>query len=222
MCSKSCLDFGKANLFKEDIAGKAIIELGAIDVNGSLRSLVKEFNPQKYVGVDIEAGSGVDVVCSVYELISQFGKESFDVIISTEMMEHIQDWRLAVSQIKGILKPNGLILITTRSKGFQYHGYPYDFWRFEIEDMKVIFSDMKIEVLETDKNDPGVFIKVRKPDNFIENNLSDYPLYSIVINDRSKEIEFSSFENFLVKCRAFFIFINRKLNNAKSRFISRS
>jgi len=81
------------------------------------------------------------------------------------------------------------IYITTRSKGFPYHGYPYDFWRYEIEDMKEIFKDFEIIKLEKDPKAPGVFLKARKPKNYTGPiDLSGICLYSIVLGKRTKEI----------------------------------
>jgi len=56
--------------------------------------------------------------------------------------------------------------------------------------MKHIFSDCEILSLEKDKYPgvPGVFIKVKKPIVFVENNLSDYKLYSIIAKKRVKDI----------------------------------
>jgi 2-polyprenyl-3-methyl-5-hydroxy-6-metoxy-1,4-benzoquinol methylase len=42
---------------------------------------------------------------SVSELIRVYGKEAFDIVICTEVMEHIFEWQEAVRNMKSILKP---------------------------------------------------------------------------------------------------------------------
>ncbi len=180
MCNKACIEFGQANLKEEDVRGKSVIEVGSFDLNGSLRPIAKAFHPSSYIGVDLQMGPGVDKICDANDLLDHFGCSTFDLLISTELLEHVRDWRKVISNFKHILKPNGVLLITTRSKGFYYHDYPFDFWRYEISDMQVIFSDFIIEVIEKDSIKPGVFIKARKSNAFTENNITDYQLYSII------------------------------------------
>lgn len=218
MCNKACLDFGRDNLTRPDVEGKRVIEVGSRDVNGSLRPFAEALSPEAYLGVDIEAGSGVDEICNAYDLVNRYGKESFDVVISSEMVEHVQDWREAFSQIKSILKPGGIVLITTRSIGFPYHDYPFDYWRYELEDMKSIFSDMKIENMEPDPLSPGVLVKARKPAGFVENDLNSHALYSMVTRDRTAEIEFSKLQYFVLRWRN--SFLARKFDGAKRKLFS--
>lgn len=188
MCNANCIIFGATNLKGKDVKGKRVIEVGSLDVNGSLRTLMESYNPKEYVGVDIVDGSGVDIICNAETLIDKFGENSFDVVISTELLEHVGNWRKVISNIKGVCKGEGIILITTRSRGVPYHGYPNDFWRYETEDMESIFADCEILALEKDRSAPGVFIKVRKPSNFKEADLHNYSLHSVVLNRKAKEI----------------------------------
>ena len=199
MCNISGILFGGINLKKEEIEGKRVIEVGSLDVNGSLRPLMESYNPKEYVGVDIVKGPSVDRICKVENLVEEVGQNSFDVVISTELLEHVKDWKKAISSIKNVCKEGGIILITTRSMGFPYHAYPYDFWRFEVSDMKNIFKDCEILVLEKDPSAPGVFIKVRKTEKFNEIDLSDYALYSIIFNKKTKNIEETDFRRFNFK-----------------------
>src|SRR3989339_288387 len=184
MCNQACVDFIKKSLNQGNVRGKSVIEVGALNVNGSARAYIETLSPAKYIGVDIEKGPGVDEVCDAEQLLERFNNESFDILISTEVIEHVKDWKLVLHNFKNILKPGGMIVITTRSFGYPYHGYPYDYWRFETSDFESIFSDFKIQSVEKDLSKPGAFIAAVKPDNFIETALSGYRLFSMICNDR--------------------------------------
>ena len=187
MCTVNCILFGARNLHGEEIRDKKVLEVGSRDINGSLRSFVESRKPACYIGVDICKGPGVDVIGDAENLLDRFELDSFDLIISTELLEHLRNWRRVISNIKNVCKPGGIILITTRSIDYPLHGYPHDFWRYELEDMENIFSDCEMQVLERDPQ-KGVFIKAKKPLNFEEKDLSDYELYSIVVYRRVKWI----------------------------------
>jgi SAM-dependent methyltransferase len=179
MCNSWCIKYWSERISKEQVEGKKVIEVGSLDVNGSLRSIIEMLNPSEYVGVDITEGRGVDIICDAEDIIEHFGRERFDFVVSTELIEHVKNWQKVVSNIKNICMPEGTIIVTTRSYGFPYHGYPYDFWRYEIADMAKIFADCTIEILEPDESEPGVFMRAKKPKGFLERDLSSYELYSI-------------------------------------------
>jgi SAM-dependent methyltransferase len=152
------LDFFLRNVDCREFNGKIVLEVGSKFVNGSVRPLIERFcNPKEYIGVDLEPGEYVDLVLPAEGLINCFGPESFDVVISTEVLEHVYDWRVVINNMKIVLKRGGYIYLTTRSYGFPYHAYPYDFWRYEAKDMIRIFSDFEIIRLEADWEAPGVF-----------------------------------------------------------------
>jgi len=215
MCHKSCINFGQKNLSVDEIKEKRVIDIGSYNVNGSLKKTVKALYPAEYIGVDIEEGPDVDIVCDAENLAKKFGKESFDVVISTEMLEHVRDWKKVISNIKKICKSEGIILLTTRSYGFDYHAYPYDYWRYEVKDMENIFSDCEILTINDDDEKNGVLVKVKKPENFIEKDLSNYELYSIVANKRVKDIKNQDFNTIYYRCLIYNYLVSKKLTNLK-------
>lgn len=197
MCNVNCIRWVAKNITKEDINKKKVLEVGSNDVNGSPRCILELLEPAKYTGVDLVKGPGVDVICPADKMVEKFGKESFDMVISTCTLEHIMDWRKAVSNIKNVCKSNGVILFIVPSD-WRYHGYPYDFWRYEKEDIKDIFCDCEILKLEEDPQKPSlVYAKIRKPSGFVEKDLSDFKLYSIITNKRIKELDQKDLRNFL-------------------------
>ena len=109
--------------------------------------------------------------------------------MTTDTLEHIRDWRAAIHNIREILKIGGLLIATTRSRGFPYHGFPADFWRYGIEDFQTIFSDLIIDHLSRDSQEPGVFLRARKPFDFVENDIDTLRLYDILAGAAALRIE---------------------------------
>jgi SAM-dependent methyltransferase len=188
MCNRACLAYGEQQIADTDVRDRRVIEVGARNVNGSLRGFVEGLGPARYVGVDIEEGPGVDEVVNAEDLVDRFGAESFDVVLCTEVLEHVRDWRRVISNLKRLVAPGGLLLITTRSIGFPYHAFPWDFWRYENDDMRAIFSDFTVENVESDPTAPGVFMTARRGAQLEEKDVSGYELYSMVRRGRCREL----------------------------------
>jgi len=201
VCTNSCVAFARAQICSDDVQGKAVLEVGACDVNGSVRPVVERLGPRLYIGTDLHDGPGVDEVCAAERLVERFGPEAFDLVVCTEMIEHVRDWRAVIRNLKQVLKPAGTLLLTTRSRGFHFHGYPFDYWRYEREDLAAIFSDFDVVALEPDPESPGVFLKAVKPKAYAENELAGYELYSIVTNRRVRTISPLALRWFLFEYR---------------------
>jgi len=148
------------------VKGKAVIEVGAYDVNGSCRPWIIQQLPAGYLGTDMQPGPNVDIVCTGTELPAVCGEESADLLICTEVLEHVEEWFSFLDAIWSVIKPSGILLLTTRSPGFPLHNYPADWWRFDVRDMLTIFEDQDILTVTADPTtDPGVGVIIRKRTN---------------------------------------------------------
>jgi len=192
MCTPEAAAFVRRALTVEDVKGRRVVEVGSCDVNGSARSALEVFGPARYVGVDIVRGPSVDVVEDASRLVGRFGPASFDVVLSTEMVEHVEDWRAVFTNLKGLCALGGVVVVTTRSPGFPYHACPDDFWRYTPADMGLIFADFEVEMLESERDPakPGVFIKARKADARPVVDLGPIALHSVFTGGR--EVAFTA------------------------------
>ncbi len=159
---QSVQDFVARTLTADDVAGRRVLEVGSCNVNGSVRPYVMSLKPAEYLGVDREAGPSVDKVVDCEQLVENVGGK-WDVVITTEMLEHAQNWRLCMEQLASATATGGLLVLTTRSPGFDYH-HPPDYWRFTRRDMVHIFVRLGMELvaIENDPQDFGVFVKGRR------------------------------------------------------------
>ncbi|MCO6414921.1 class I SAM-dependent methyltransferase [Siccirubricoccus sp. KC 17139] len=108
-------------------AGPArVLDIGAADVNGSLRSVAPPGTT--YVGADLGPDRGVDVVVAPGAPLP-FAPESFDAVIATSCFEHDPAFWLTFLHMAEVLRPGGHLYLNMPSNG-AYHGYPGDVWRF--------------------------------------------------------------------------------------------
>jgi len=187
MCNQWCFEMVDGLLARMPLNAQ-VLEVGSRNVNGSVRRIL-EPKSAKYIGVDLFEGIGVDVVLDVAHLRDQFGEDKFDVVVSTEMLEHCSNWQEALYQMSSVLRQGGLLIITTRSPGFELHDYPVDYWRFSHEDFVEIFSPLGELLLVKDDMTLGwpcgVGIAVRRAADQItlrewRNNIMQRRVYSMM------------------------------------------
>jgi hypothetical protein len=103
-----------------------ILEIGALNVNGSLR----DHSPRnaQYVGLDFEAGEGVDVVITGLDDWN-VPDAHFDLVMASSVFEHDPFfWKTFVAMCSKT-KSGGHVYVSAPSNG-TVHRYPRDYWRF--------------------------------------------------------------------------------------------
>lgn len=114
------------NTYTATMPAGIVIDIGAQDVNGSLKSVMPSHH--KYIGVDFVDGKGVDVIITdPYTL--PFEDNYADVIVSSSCFEHSEFFWLAYLEIMRVLKPTGVFYLSAPFNG-PFHRYPVDCWRF--------------------------------------------------------------------------------------------
>jgi len=82
---------------------KRVLDIGALDINGTNRYL---FTNCHYVGVDVVRGKGVDIVCPAHEAT---GLAGYNVVLSTNTLEHDMYWFLTLPQMMRMTERKGLM-----------------------------------------------------------------------------------------------------------------
>lgn len=102
--------------FPQYFRDKKILDIGSLDINGNNRYL---FENCEYIGLDIIGGENVDVVCIAHEYNAPDG--SFDVVLSTNAMEHDIYYPLTLKKMVSLLKAGGLMFFSV-SNSHPEHG----------------------------------------------------------------------------------------------------
>lgn len=97
--------------------GTSILDCGSLDINGNNRYLFEwDYN---YTGIDVGGGNNVDIVESAHLFHPD---REYDVVISTEMLEHNRYWAQSLLNMNELVRSWGIMLITCAWYGRYEHG----------------------------------------------------------------------------------------------------
>lgn len=99
---------------------------------------------KRYTSLDISSVSRPDVRGDVHAL--PFLPQVFDLVMATEVLEHLHTPQQAVDEIRRVLLPGGTCVLSTRFI-HPYHADPHDYFRFTSDGLKHLFREFaQVEV----------------------------------------------------------------------------
>ncbi len=137
---------------------KVILDIGCGGGHGSYKLI--RAGAKKIYGVDVIADS-IEYCQAHYNHPNLFFKQgditrldfddnSFDLICAFEVIEHIKNYQKAISELRRVLKPGGLLIISTPNKAIYspdskkpFHPFHYHEWF--LNDFKKILIGFKIQ-----------------------------------------------------------------------------
>ena len=130
-----------------DGKGKRVLDIAPQDHAGAS----PHFPKAKVETLDIDAKSGATFIADLCQNNREIlASNLFDVVVCTEVLEHTVQPFDAVNEIKRILKPGGVAIVST-PYNFRIHGPLPDCWRFTEHGLRVLFKDfdiLKLDALE--------------------------------------------------------------------------
>jgi len=123
-----------------------VLELGSRNINGTIRDAFPA--TRTYIGLDMIAGPGVDVVATTHDLETVDGLGRFDAVVATSFFEHDRRFWVTLVGVRQALKPGGWFFVTVPDQVFPVHEYPGDYYRFTEQAIREVlfegFEDVAI------------------------------------------------------------------------------
>ena len=127
------------------IKGKRVLDVGSGPWTWVRERFGKECD---LICIDTSPHPSADIIGSVYELDHLFSNtQPFDVVLATEVFEHLPDSLSALKQIHGVLAPGGTLIISTPFKK-DLHGEDYgDYWRITRQGWQYLLAQSGFELI---------------------------------------------------------------------------
>ena len=124
--------------------GKKFLDYGCGDI--PYKSLF-ERHISEYIACDIGGNRHADVEIGLDSSIPM-SNESVDVVLSIQVLEHVQDVQNYLKEANRILRPEGLMLLSTHG-WWTHHPYPVDLRRWTFEGLAYELEKNGFRVIES-------------------------------------------------------------------------
>src|SRR3954466_16374214 len=106
----------------------------------------------KRIALDIRPGVGVRIIGDAQGVGIADG--SFDVVLCTEVLEHLPEPQRAIDEMFRVLVPGGQLLLTTRFL-FPIHDAPHDYFRYTKYGLRHLLRRFEIVELQEETDSVG-------------------------------------------------------------------
>jgi SAM-dependent methyltransferase len=126
------------------------------------------FPGKKYIKQDMQDFDPpcIEVICDIADM-KPIADASIGLVLNLESLEHLPRPQMAIDEIHRVLRPNGLLILTTVMH-FKIHRAPKDYWRFAPDGIELLLSRFKVLdcTLEGDLKRPkGIWVTAQKTSN---------------------------------------------------------
>ena len=123
-----------------------ILEVGSYQVSGqeTVADLRTLFPGRTYLGLDVRAGKGVDLLASVETL--PYAAGSIGTILAVSTLEHVPRFWQAFEEMHRVLRPDGALLLACPFY-FHLHAHPHDYWRFTPEALEFLLKPYPSKII---------------------------------------------------------------------------
>jgi SAM-dependent methyltransferase len=106
-------------------------ELVAVDMGCGVMPYRSLFTPlvSKYIGADLSSNPQADICMDQATAAIALEADSVDLILSTQVLEHVENPELYLAEARRLCKPDGLLILSTHGH-WVYHPTPQDYWRW--------------------------------------------------------------------------------------------
>lgn len=117
-----------------------ILDVGSMNVmGGRIDDLFRDKAGVEYTGLDMRTGDNVDLVINAHDIKKHLKKQTFDLVLCFDTLEHDDKFWLTVENMRWVLKRGGWLMIGVPSRFCPEHDHPRDYWRFMPQTMKDVF-----------------------------------------------------------------------------------
>lgn len=117
------------------------------------RGLLPQFSP--YIRADITPAEGIDLITNDQGLLPNEKSGSYDIVFSTQVLEHVPDTAQYLNEAYRLLRPGGSLILTTHGF-YPEHGCPGDFYRWTGYGLKQVAENAGFVVEENYKITAGL------------------------------------------------------------------